>query len=335
MRAPAFWWQAEPSPWARLLRPTSLIYGLIAGHRMGKPGERALLPVVCIGNFTLGGAGKTPTALAVAGMLAGAGERPAFLSRGYGGRLPGPLRVEPHHQAEDVGDEPLLLARTAPAIVSRDRPAGARLAHESGATVVVMDDGLQNPSLAKDCALAVVDGATGIGNGLVLPSGPLRAPMEAQWPAADAVLVIGGGAGGEAMAREAQRRGKPIFRAGLMADPAAARALRGRRVLAFAGIGRPEKFFETLRACGAAVEAARSFPDHHPYTEADLAGLRAEAERQGLQAVTTEKDFVRIAGTGGESWPGLTSLPVRLYLEDEAGLRDFILGRIRESRRGA
>jgi tetraacyldisaccharide 4'-kinase len=333
MRPPAFWWQAEPSLLARLLRPAGLIYGSVAGRRMGRPGERAPLPVVCIGNFTLGGAGKTPTALAVAGMLAGAGERPAFLSRGYGGRLPGPLRVEPHHRAADVGDEPLLLARSAPAVVSRDRPAGARLAHGIGATVVVMDDGLQNPSLVKDCALAVVDGATGIGNGLALPSGPLRAPMEAQWPAVDAVLVIGGGAGGEAMAREAERRGRRVFRAGLMADPAAARALRGRRVLAFAGIGRPDKFFETLRACGAAVEAARPFPDHHPYTQADLAGLKAEAEQQGLQPVTTEKDLVRIAGA--EAWPGLTSLPVRLYLEDEAGLRDLILGRIRETRRGA
>jgi tetraacyldisaccharide 4'-kinase len=196
-----------------------------------------------------------------------------------------------------------------------------------------MDDGLQNPSLAKDCALAVVDGATGIGNGLVLPSGPLRAPMEAQWPALDAVLVIGGGAGGEAIAREAERRGRRVFRAGLMPDPAAARALRGRRVLAFAGIGRPDKFFETLRACGAAVEAARPFPDHHPYTEADLAGLKAKAERQGLQPVTTEKDLVRIAHA--ETWPELTSLPVRLYLEDEAGLRDLILGRIRQSRSDA
>ncbi len=333
MRPPAFWWQAEPSLLARLLRPAGLIYGSVSGRRMGRPGERAPLPVVCIGNFTLGGAGKTPTALAVAGMLAGAGERPAFLSRGYGGRLPGPLRVEPHHRAADVGDEPLLLARTAPAVVSRDRPAGARLAHGIGATAVVMDDGLQNPSLAKDCALAVVDGATGIGNGLVLPSGPLRAPMEAQWPALDAVLVIGGGAGGEAVAREAERRGRRVFRAGLMPDPAAARALRGRRVLAFAGIGRPDKFFETLRACGAAVEAARPFPDHHPYTEADLAGLKAEAEQQGLQPVTTEKDLVRIANA--ETWPELSSLPVRLYLEDEAGLRDLILGRVRESRRGA
>jgi tetraacyldisaccharide 4'-kinase len=144
--------------------------------------------------------------------------------------------------------------------------------------------------------------------------------------------VIGGGAGGAAMAREAERRGKRAFRAGLMPDPAAAKALRGRRVLAFAGIGRPEKFFETLRTCGAAVEAARSFPDHHPYTEGDIAGLKAEAERQWLQAVTTEKDLVRIAGA--ETWPGLTALPVRLYLEDEAGLRDLILGRIRESRRG-
>ncbi len=336
MRAPAFWWRARPSLLARLLRPPGLIYGAVAGRRMRKPGGRAPLPVVCIGNFTAGGAGKTPTAQAVAALLGAAGERPAFLSRGYGGRLSGPVRVEPHHRAADVGDEPLLLARTGPAIVSRDRKAGARLARQIGATVLVMDDGLQNPSLLKDCAIAVVDGAAGIGNGLTIPSGPLRAPMGAQWPAVDAVLVIGDGAAGDAVAREARRRGKPVFRARLAPDPVQAEALRGRRLLAFAGIGRPEKFFDTLRACGATLAATRSFPDHHPYTAADLAGLRDEAARQGLQAVTTEKDFVRIAGaTGAGPWTGLMSLKVRLQAEDEEGLRDLVLRRIAERRRDA
>ncbi len=337
MRAPAFWWLARASVAAKLLRPASLIYGAVAARRMRRRGERAALPVVCIGNFTAGGAGKTPTALALADMLDGAGESPAFLSRGYGGRIRGPLQVELHHTAADVGDEPILLASRAPAIVSRDRPAGARLAHEIGATVLLMDDGLQNPSLMKDCAIAVVDGATGIGNGLPLPSGPLRAPMDAQWPAVDAVLVIGDGAEGEAVAREAARRGKRVFRGELAPDATVAEAVRGKRVLAFAGIGRPGKFFATLRACGATVAMTHSFPDHHPYDAGDLAHLRREAESQGLQAVTTEKDYVRIASTdGAEPWTDLISLPVRLRLEEAAGLRNFILRRINERRlRGA
>ncbi|GEO14562.1 tetraacyldisaccharide 4'-kinase [Microvirga aerophila] len=333
MRAPAFWWQAAPSFLAHALRPPSLLYGAVAARRMNRPGQKAGLPVLCIGNFTAGGAGKTPTALAVAELLEGAGESPAFLSRGYGGRLPGPVQVEEHHTARDVGDEPLLLGRRAPAIVSRDRPAGARLALEIGATVIIMDDGLQNPSLVKDCAIAVVDGATGIGNGLPLPSGPLRAPMPAQWPAVDAVVIVGAGVGGDAVAAEAERQGKRVFRASLQPYTAAAEALRGQRVLAFAGIGRPEKFFETLRECGALVERIIAFPDHHPYSGDDLRGLRKEAEGLGLQAITTEKDLARIASTEvAEPWSGLMALPVQLCIDDEAGLRKFILRRI-EGRR--
>jgi tetraacyldisaccharide 4'-kinase len=336
MRAPAFWWQATPSPLVHLLRPVSMVYGAVAARRMRRPGAQAELPVICIGNFTAGGAGKTPTALAVADLLEAAGESPAFLSRGYGGRLAGPVAVTQRHTAVDVGDEPLLLARRARTIVSRDRPAGTRLAVEIGATVVIMDDGLQNPSLRKDCTIAVVDGATGIGNRLPLPSGPLRAPMTAQWSAVHAVLVIGSGAGGEAVAREAEQCGKRIFFARLMPDPASAEALNGMRILAFAGIGRPEKFFQTLRECGAVVERARAFPDHYAFSAADLANLRDEARNAGLQAVTTEKDLVRIAGANpAESWSDLMALPVRLELADAPGLRNFILRHVEERRIGA
>jgi tetraacyldisaccharide 4'-kinase len=299
---------------------------------MGKNGEIADLPVICIGNFTAGGAGKTPTALAIAELLDAAGESPAFLSRGYEGRLRGPLQVQPHHTAFDVGDEPILLSGMAPAIVSRERPVGARLAYEIGSTVLIMDDGLQNPSLHKDCAIAVVDGAVGIGNGLPLPSGPLRAPMEAQWPAVDAVLTIGKGLPGDRLAQEAGARGKRVFKAALTPDPILAASLRRKRVLAFAGIGRPEKFFETLRECGAIVEATHSFPDHHPYNGADLSSLKREAQRRGLIGVTTEKDFVRLVGVRSEPWADLAILPVRLRLEDEAGLRNFLLRRINERR---
>lgn len=317
MRAPAFWWRPDPSALARLLRPAGLVYGTVAARRMGRPGGRAPVPVICIGNFTAGGAGKTPTALLVADLLTARGRRPAFLTRGYGGRLAGPVAVDPaRHGAAEVGDEPLLLARAAPTIVARDRPAGAALAAERGADAIVMDDGLQNPSLAKDLALAVVDGATGIGNGLPLPAGPVRAPMVAQWPLADAILVVGAGAAGDRVAEEAMRRAKPVLRGRLVPDPAAAAALRGARVLAFAGIGRPEKFFETVRECGAEPVATQAFPDHHPYRMREIAALAAQAEAGGLRLVTTEKDRARIAGLG-LSTGALSVLPVRLVLEDE------------------
>jgi tetraacyldisaccharide 4'-kinase len=331
MRAPRFWWQPSPSLQANLLRPAGLIYGSVAARRMKRRGEQMELPVICIGNFTAGGAGKTPTAIAIATILDAAGENPAFLSRGYGGRLAGPVRVQPQHGAADVGDEPLLLSRTARTIVSRSRPSGARLAYEIGATVVVMDDGLQNPSLIKDCSIAVVDGATGIGNGLSLPAGPLRAPMATQWPLVDAVLVIGDGEPGREVAREADEHGKRVFTGALAPTSKAAQALKGRKVMAFAGIGRPEKFFDTLHACGAIVDVTHSFPDHHPYKPEEVSALRQESETLGLLAVTTEKDFVRIPGAT-EAWPELMALPVRLQLENETGLRNLLLRRINERR---
>ncbi|MEE1657282.1 tetraacyldisaccharide 4'-kinase [Microvirga sp. CF3062] len=331
MRAPRFWWYPSPSLQANLLRPVGLVYGSVAASRMKRRGEQVELPVICIGNFTAGGAGKTPTAIAVAALLDAAGESPAFLSRGYGGRLAGPVRVQPQHGAADIGDEPVLLSRTARTIVSRSRPVGARLAYEIGATVVIMDDGLQNPSLIKDCAIAVVDGTTGIGNGLPLPAGPLRASMEAQWPLVDAVLVIGDGEPGRRIAVEADEHGKRIFTAALEPAPEAAEALKGRRVMAFAGIGRPEKFFDTLHACGAIVDVTHAFPDHHPFKTEEMAALRQEAKTLGLLPVTTEKDLVRIADAA-ESWPELMALPVRLRIDNETGLRNLLMRRINERR---
>lgn len=327
MRAPRFWWRETPSPTAWLLAPAGLLYGAVAARRMRSAGDRSPVPVICIGNFTAGGAGKTPTALKVAALLRAAGENPAFLTRGYGGRLAGPARVEAGHGPADVGDEPLLLARLAPTIVSRERPTGARLAAQSGASVVVMDDGLQNPSLAKDLSLAVVDGATGFGNRRCLPAGPLRAPLDAQWPRVDGIVVIGEGLPGEAAADEARALGKPVWRGRLAPAPDAAARLRDRSVLAFAGIGRPEKFFATLRACGARVETARAFADHHRFTADDLAGLRAEAARRRLALVTTEKDAVRFGGA-----PDIDVLPVELALEDERGLLAFMLSRLSRKR---
>lgn len=324
MRTPAFWWQAKPSPLARILLPAAHLYGAITGRRMTQPGAKVGIPVLCIGNFTAGGAGKTPTALAVADLLLKAGERPAFLSRGYGGSLAGPVEVTQAHTAEDVGDEPLLLARKASAIVSRDRPAGAGLAQFLGATVIIMDDGLQNPSLRKNLSIVVVDGTSGIGNGLTLPAGPLRAPLETQWPHVDAVLIIGPGQAGKTVAEEAARRNKPVFSGELVPDSKMAVSLKDRRVLAFAGIGRPAKFFATLEALGAHVEIWRAFGDHHPYTERDIARLSQEAERLDLQLVTTEKDLARIGPLARNAQPILT-LPVHLRLAQDSAWRDFIL----------
>ena len=331
MRAPVYWWRPRPSPVAHLLRPPALLYGAVAGWRMRRSGKAAETPVVCVGNFTVGGAGKTPAALALARMLAAEGQQPFFLTRGYGGRLTGPVRVDGTvHSATEVGDEPLLLARAFPAVVARDRPAGADLAAREGASVIVMDDGLQNSSLAKDLALAVVDGATGVGNGLCLPAGPLRAPLRTQWRRVDAVIVVGEGAPGAALAREAGARDKPVFRARLEPDAAAAGQLRGRKVFAFAGIGQPDKFFATLQRCGAVVVRRKSFPDHHPYGADEIRAILAEAKAADLQPVTTEKDFARIAALPGAAPQAGTIrvLPVRLVFDNDKTLRAMVRERL-------
>jgi tetraacyldisaccharide 4'-kinase len=236
------------------------------------------------------------------------------------------------HGPADVGDEPLLLARRAPVIVARERAAGARACVEAGASVIIMDDGLQNPSLLKDFTLALVDGASGIGSGLCLPAGPLRAPLDAQWPLVDAVVLVGRGAPGEPLAQEAAARGKIALRARLEPEPAAAENLRGRRVFAFAGIGRPEKFFETLRECGAELVAARSFPDHHPYSAGEIRALLGDAEKTGALPVTTEKDLVRIAARDAGLALKAMALPVRLGFADEKAIERLMSDALARSR---
>ncbi|MDP4023335.1 tetraacyldisaccharide 4'-kinase [Methylobacterium sp. NEAU 140] len=321
MRPPRFWDAGPDHPAARALAPLAALYGAAAARRMDRPGVRAGCPVLCLGNVTLGGAGKTPAALALAALLRDLGRRPAFLSRGYGGRLPGPVRVDPAaHGAADVGDEPLLLARHGPAVVARDRVAGAALCRDLGADAVVMDDGLQNPGLAKDLSLAVVDAGAGHGNGRVFPAGPLRAPLDRQWPHVAGLVLVGDGAPGEAVARAAARRGLPVHRARLVPDAA---AVAGRRCLAFAGIGRPQKFFATLAEAGADLAGTRAFPDHHPYRAADLAALAAEAGRLGAELVTTEKDAVRLPPDFAARVP---VLPVRLVFADPEALRAQVSG---------
>lgn len=336
MKAPAFWWRETPTVVARLLAPLGALFAVISARRLRRAGARAPLPVICVGNVVAGGAGKTPTVLALAARLVDLGERPAVLSRGHGGRLTGPLRVEPErHAAADVGDEPLLLARLlmplgVPVIVARDRPAGAACigAQPECCSVIVMDDGMQNPSLAKDLSLAVVDGGAGIGNGRVMPAGPLRAAMAAQAPLIDALLIVGGERHGSIAGLRAMLADRPVLTARLVPDPTIASALRGTDVVAFAGIGRPEKFFETLEETGARIVARHAFADHHPFGEAELARMQTQAEACSARLVTTQKDAMRLDGVWREK---VDTLPVRLEPSD-AGALDALL--LRAFRRG-
>ncbi|MBI1206925.1 MAG: tetraacyldisaccharide 4'-kinase [Azospirillum sp.] len=296
MKAPDFWYR-PPSLAAAALGPAAWLFGLAgAWRRAGTTPWRAAIPVVCIGNLVAGGQGKTPVALAVAEAVArhraGSGRPVHFLSRGYGGREAGPLRVDAQrHDAAAVGDEPLLLAARAPTWVSADRVAGARAAAAAGAGLVIMDDGFQNPGLAKALSLIVVDGATGFGNGRLIPAGPLREPVAAGLARADAVVVLGADRTGVEAGLPVAL---PVLHARLEPEPASAAALNGRRVLAFAGIGRPAKFFESCAELGAEVVGTAAFPDHHPYRLDQIMALAERARGQAAVLVTTAKDALRL-----------------------------------------
>jgi tetraacyldisaccharide 4'-kinase len=336
MREPSFWW-SEAGIVSGMLAPLAALYGTVAAARLDRRGARAGAPVVCVGNLTVGGAGKTPTALELARMLATAGERPVFLTRGYGGRLPGPVQADPaRHGANDVGDEPLLLARTAPTIVARDRVAGARMAVAVGASVIVMDDGFQNPSLVKDFSVLVVDARRAIGSGRVIPAGPLRAPLATQLAHAHAMLVVGAPPRPAAITAAAHERHIPLFGARLVPDADAVAELAGRRVLAFAGIGDPQKFFATLVEAGIAVATERSFPDHHRYTGIEARTLCDDAERAGVALVTTEKDIVRLAGDAGTAQLAKRAhaLPVKLAIDQAETFKALLVARIGRRRTG-
>jgi tetraacyldisaccharide 4'-kinase len=326
MREPGFW-REPPGTVTALLAPVAAIYGAIAAWRLRQPGQHAGAPVICIGNLTHGGTGKTPAALVVGGLLKSSGARQFFLSRGYGGRLAGPVQVDPaRHGARDVGDEPQLLVRAAPTVVARDRVAGAVMARDAGATVIVMDDGFQNPALAKDLSIVVVDADRGLGNGRVFPAGPLRAPLDAQLDRSDALLIVGAGSGAAAPIAAAQKRNIPIFTGLLLPDPDDIAALGGSPVLAFAGIGDPDKFFTTLEGAGVEVRARRAFADHHVYTRADADALLREASAGNLVPVTTEKDMVRLAGRPETAAlaAAARTLAVTLAIEDEVSFADLV-----------
>lgn len=296
--APPFWYQ-NPGLMSLALSPLSAAYGAAARYRMdnAKP-SLVNAPVLCIGNLTVGGTGKTPTAIALAKYALQAKLKPGFVSRGYGG-----IHVKPHQvqiakdTASAVGDEPLLLARVAPTIVGQNRAASGQKLVDLGCDIIIMDDGFQSRSLHYDYALIALDAARGIGNGHVIPGGPLRAPLIDQMRHATAILRIGEGDAGDAVIRAAARAAKPLMHAKL--KPENPRALSGKQVLAFTGIGNPQKFYETLASIDCWVGASRSFGDHHAFTESEAQQLLDKASAEKLELVTTEKDAVRLTHLEG------------------------------------
>lgn len=327
MRQPEFW-RADAAgrdaalALRALLTPLSWAYAAVAAHRLRTTTPRhAAVPVICVGNITVGGAGKTPVTRAIRARL---GPAAHTLSRGYGGRVAGPLRVTPDMDAREVGDEPLLHARDGGAWIARDRLAGARAAAQAGAHAIIMDDGFQNPALAKDLSILVFDPDYGVGNGRVLPAGPLREPLHRGLARADAVVFLHNLAEAETPMAHDWLAGfdKPVLRARIApAAPPPAGPL-----VAFAGLARPEKFFDTLEAAGGTLVEAVPFPDHHPYGEDDTALLTRLAEERAATLITTEKDFVRLSPAFRR---GIAALPVAARFDDEAAL-DALLAPIRQ-----
>jgi tetraacyldisaccharide 4'-kinase len=296
---------------------------------------RSKLPVICIGNLTVGGAGKTPTAIAVAELLHAKDERPIFLTRGYGGRIRGPHLVDAgRDSATDVGDEALLLAQTAPVIVSVDRAKGARLAEAQQSSVIVMDDGFQNPHLAKDFSILVVDREMGIGNGLIVPAGPMRASLRSQLLKAQAVILVGTGTAASEVEARARMLDLPAYDANV-GPKSPTGWLNNKQVIAFAGIAHPEKLFQTLEKAGARIVERISFADHHAYTEKDASRLLDEAEETGALLVTTEKDHVRLP-EAGEARAALKNtarpLPVSLQLKNAKKFTALLVDALARSR---
>ncbi len=334
MREPAFWYR-PPSLLSRLLMPLGAIYGQVAAWRMQSRGFDAGLPVICVGNYHTGGAGKTPAVLALTKLLREVGETPVVLSRGYGGKWHGPVKVDSaKHIAANVGDEPLMLAQTVTVVIARDRIGGIALARSQGASVILMDDGFQNPAISKDASIIVIDSDRGLGNGGVFPAGPLRAPLPPQLARTDALIVIGDGTAAGAVAAAMAAMARPVLPAHLMPAAESLALLAGQRVLAFAGIGDPGRFFRTLRNAGIDVVRQRVFADHHPYSAPEIDALIAEAARDALTLVTTEKDLARLRGQEGISAAArdIAAFAVTLEFDDSAKMRWFLSDRLFKAR---
>ncbi len=293
MKAPRFWARNAGGVMPALLSPLALLYGGASRlHRSLQRTQKVDVPVICIGNVVAGGAGKTPVAIAIARMFLAKGLRPHFLTRGYGGSLKGPVRVVLDvHKFAEVGDEALILAETAPTWVAKDRVAGAAAAATVGADVIIMDDGFQNPSLHKDFSILVLDADYGVGNGRLLPAGPLREPLEAALARTDAVVLVGK----DDESREFNRLiiSKPVYKA-MLVPGSKSEQLSGERVVAFAGIGRPEKFFTSLKQAGCTLIQNFSYPDHHVYNADEIMCMVERATAADAALVTTRKDYVRL-----------------------------------------
>jgi len=320
MKEPAFW--SKRNDWrAILLSPLGGLYGAATARRLarGTP-VRLGVPVVCVGNINAGGTGKTPTVIALVERLRDMGHKPAVVSRGYGGKLEGPVEVDPaQHRAEDVGDEPLLISAFSDIWIAKDRAAGGRAAEAAGATVIVLDDGFQNPSLQQDLKFVVVDAARGFGNGRCIPAGPLREPVSAGLQRADALITLGAQAAQDAFAEHIPTELPRIT--GAVRPLQTGMDWGGGTYLAFAGIAHPEKFFGTLRAEGANLVRTVALSDHAPLTSAMLTRLARDAAALGAELVTTEKDAARLP----TAWRGkVLTLPVRLQFDQDTALNALL-----------
>lgn len=307
MRDPRFWQKDGLVP--KLLSPLSLLWRAGACVRAKTTTARHPgCPVFCVGNFTVGGAGKTPTSVALFDVLSALGRHPHFVSRGYGGSIAGPHRVDPDlDDASKVGDEPLLLAHHGPAWISRERFLGAEMARDAGADAIILDDGLQNPSLIKDCSFAVIDSNYGIGNGRVMPAGPMREPLISGLEKVHAIILIGDKTPDFITHLPAS---VPILRARIV--PVNGDRFAGKNVVAFAGIGRPQKFYDSLALVGARIVATQDFDDHHVFAPDELTALRITAAKLDAELVTTQKDLMRLPS---DSRNGINSLDIRLVFE--------------------
>lgn len=320
--APAFW--HKPSWQGALLAPLSQLYWFVARRRVANVTPFKLSAfVICIGNNTVGGSGKTPTVLACAAILQEAGFKAAVISRGYQSTLgiDDVLRVDAsRHTALDVGDEPLLIAQHLPCYVARKRLRAARAAIAEGAQVILMDDGMQNRALHKDLTIMVVDGGYGFGNGRMLPAGPCREPLRESLAKANAIVVMGEPSHPAAAALFHQH--EKVFQAHLKPQEALCQS----RLLAFSGIGRPAKFFTMLRAMGGELVAEKSFPDHHLFKENELLEMLQQSVQQKAQLMTTEKDWLRLNETWSEK---VAFMPVKAQIERADDFAQMLLASIK------